>query len=296
MLLKLISYFEYIFTRLYDISGIGNFNTKNLFIFLFLVLFVFVIEYIIVGKEKSSFNKIINFDKSARTDIVIWLVDIFNLYTIIAFILSLGICYYLSGVIQKNIKLNLLQLISNGYIQFGVIVLIADFKNYIKHRIFHKIKPLWRLHAFHHSATSFTILTRYRGHFLEMSISRFFDVLPFVIFGAPIYTYFLFKLFTEFQQLVIHSNVSSNWGFIGKYILISPTAHRIHHSEEEKHFNKNFGTIFVFWDKLFGSFLEKDNVTKLGIPDNIYNKKNIFYDIWITFVLFFKELLQKKMK
>ena len=90
------------------------------------------------------------------------------------------------------------------------------------------------------------------------------DVIPFAIFGS-IETYFIVKVLTEIHQLVLHSSIKSDWGFIGRYIFVSPSAHRIHHSIKREHYGKNFGNTFIFWDRLFKTYEPKTIVEKLGV-------------------------------
>ena len=54
----------------------------------------------------------------------------------------------------------------------------------------------------------------------------------------------------------IHSNIKTNLGPL-RYVIISPQAHRVHHSIEEKHYDKNFGVTFSIWDQLFNTFYRK---------------------------------------
>jgi sterol desaturase/sphingolipid hydroxylase (fatty acid hydroxylase superfamily) len=248
---------------------------------------VLIIEMFYSGWKKSSINKILRFEKSTLTDLTAWLIETVNLFSFFSLLFSFGICYYLVGFIQKSTNFNIE--IHNSTIQFIVIFFVSDFKGWVSHFIFHKSKSLWQLHSFHHSATNFNILTRQRGHFLEAEIRRFFDVIPFVIFGAPISSYLIIKVFTEGHQMILHSSINSEWGIIGKYILVSPASHRIHHSIDPKHFNKNFGGTFIFWDKLFGTFHPKENEIALGIPDNPFNK-GYFRDIIFCQWLFIKHL------
>ena len=44
---------------------------------------------------------------------------------------------------------------------------------------------------------------------------------------------------------------------------LSPSLHLIHHSNNPKHFDKNFGFVFVFWDKLFGTYLDETNLKEI---------------------------------
>jgi len=56
------------------------------------------------------------------------------------------------------------------------------------------------------------------------------------------------------------------------YFIITPNFHRVHHSFDMKEGNSNFGIIFPFWDKLLGSYCNKNNAAllkmKLGISNN----------------------------
>ncbi len=45
-------------------------------------------------------------------------------------------------------------------------------------------------------------------------------------------------------------------GFLEK-ILVTPSHHRVHHAINKEYIDKNYSQIFIFWDKLFGSFQEE---------------------------------------
>lgn len=274
---------DYIWSKLYEVSGLASFTWQGALEFVGVAISVFIIELIAVGWNQSSIKKLIGFDKSAKSDFAIWVIETFSLFNILAFLFSLGTCYFLVGLIQKSINLNLIGQIENGYIQFAVVFVLSDLKEYFKHLAFHRIGPLWAVHEFHHAATSFTILTAYRFHFLQTSIGMFFDVVPFVLLGAPIQTIVGVVLLRQIHGMLIHSNITHSWGFLGKYILVSPIAHRIHHSVKEEHYDKNFGGTFIFWDRLFGTYCAPTEVPEIGIPDNPYNSKSIVSDWFLPF-------------
>ena len=284
----------YVFNKLYEISGLASFTWQGALAFVAVGMLVFIIELIAVGWEKSSLKKIIVFDKSTQNDFAIWLLEIFSLFNILAFLFSLGSCYFLVGLIQKSIHLDLIAQIQNGYIQFLVVFILSDFKEYLKHLAFHRFGPLWAIHEFHHAATSFTILTAYRFHFLQTSIGMFFDVVPFVLLGAPIQTIIGVVLLRQIHGMLIHSNITHSWGFLGRYILVSPMAHRIHHSVDPKHYDKNFGGTFIFWDRLFGTYCEVVDIPEIGIPNSPYNSKSILYDWAIPFKRAYRSMVKSK--
>ena len=45
-------------------------------------------------------------------------------------------------------------------------------------------------------------------------------------------------------------------GFLEK-IIVTPSHHRVHHAINKEYIDKNYGQIFIFWDKLFGTYQEE---------------------------------------
>ena len=39
-----------------------------------------------------------------------------------------------------------------------------------------------------------------------------------------------------------------------EYIFITPQTHIVHHDQEIKHQNSNFGAMFSIWDRMFGTY------------------------------------------
>jgi len=236
----------------------------------------------------------VEFRKSVQTDVVFFLLDAFNVFNLITVLFSFGICHVLARYIYEATHYDLILNISNPVLQFTVLFVIVDLKNYFSHFLFHKYQSLWRLHEFHHSATEFCMLTRYRGHFLEVALKRFIDVIPFAIFGASIESYFIIKAMSEIHQIALHSGYKSDWGWIGKFILVSPAAHWIHHSVDKMHYDKNFGNTFIVWDRLFRTYHPAEKKIELGVTDNAYNQRGVVKDVVIGYRNFFTSLFKGK--
>ena len=202
-----------IFNIIYFESGLNQLSLRGISYFLSIIILAFIIELTSTGWKDSSIRIIIKMDKSARMDILMSFLEAFNLFNAIALILSFGLSFYFSTIIQKHVNLKLISIISNPGLQFSIVFIISDFKEYVKHYIFHKFPPFWSLHQFHHSATNLNILTTYRFHFYKNSFSIFFDVMPLIILGAPIQTYFGIKFLRKIQGLLQHSNANHNWGY-----------------------------------------------------------------------------------
>jgi sterol desaturase/sphingolipid hydroxylase (fatty acid hydroxylase superfamily) len=134
-----------------------------------------------------------------------------------------------------------------------VIILANDLWGYIVHRAQHKIPMLWAMHSLHHSAEALTMITGARHFWLEDAINTaFFPVLA-IIFNVPnevILTAVAILLVPD--GLFSHMNVRMS---LGRFSLVvnNPQYHRIHHSVEPQHFNKNFCRLLPLFDVIFGT-------------------------------------------
>ena len=160
--------------------------------------------------------------------------------------------------------------ISNGasLVLYTILAVLAlDFGVYVTHRLQHKVPLLWHFHAVHHSAEVLTPLTLYRMHPVDLILTGLtVSVLTGVAYGGLFYltgeapqqmTVFglniIVMLFYVFGYNLRHSHVWLAYPQWLSRILVSPAQHQIHHSSDPKHFDKNMGLIFSFWDGLFGT-------------------------------------------
>ena len=100
----------------------------------------------------------------------------------------------------------------------------------------------------------------------------------------------------EFYATLSHSGLNWNLGWIGKYILISPAAHRIHHSKADEHFNKNFGSFFIWWDLMFGTYHYTKESIEIGVENSKFNGSNFWKDMIMGISLFFEASLLNSRK
>jgi sterol desaturase/sphingolipid hydroxylase (fatty acid hydroxylase superfamily) len=134
--------------------------------------------------------------------------------------------------------------------RFMIGVLATDFLAWFQHFLKHKIPWFWQIHAVHHSQREINMFTDLRFHFLEYIISRTIIVIPLLIVGIETPKIAAYAVFTTWFTRFYHANIKSNFGFL-RYLFVSPQSHRIHHSIERRHQDKNFGVLFSFWDRIF---------------------------------------------
>jgi sterol desaturase/sphingolipid hydroxylase (fatty acid hydroxylase superfamily) len=145
--------------------------------------------------------------------------------------------------------------------------IVVDFLAWFHHFVRHKVRVFWVFHAVHHSQRQLNMFTDRRVHFMEYLVTRPIVYVPMMVLGLPIEQAFWVGFTTECYTRFYHANVRTNFGPL-RHILVTPQSHRIHHSADPRHKDKNFGVIFSIWDRLFGTlWREYDEYPDTGIED-----------------------------
>ena len=140
-----------------------------------------------------------------------------------------------------------------GWVILPLGFVIADFLGYWRHRALHRVPLLWRIHAVHHSDTEMNSFSDDRTHPLEWLFASGLQFLVFfVLDGSLHWTSFTLVYLLSWHSRLYHSNVDTDLGPL-TYLVVTPNSHRIHHSTEQRDFDRNFGTSLVIWDRLFGT-------------------------------------------
>lgn len=282
--------------KVFEVTNIGSLTLVGFLRILIISLSLFALEIALKGWQNSAMRRLlVRPGESEKGDLLCWLLSIFGVFDFITFILSFGLFYLMSMGIYNLPHLYLGSYINNAVLAFVVIFVLGDLKHYLWHRFMHQIRFFWELHKYHHSATSFNFITNSRGHFYERGLMIFFDSLFFALIGTPPISFILIYVIREMWAMILHSNFEINLGWLGRNVFVTPQYHRIHHSTQKKHFNKNYGTFFVFWDRLFGSYHEPEAVEKIGVKSE-FNKSNFAADMIMGIVRAFKALIPTKSK
>ena len=131
-----------------------------------------------------------------------------------------------------------------------------DLVGYAVHRIEHKVNYFWNHHFIHHSSEEFNLACALRQSFSDFV--GFFTIfyLPMAIVGVPTAVIGIVAPIHLFMQFWYHTRYINRLGFLEK-IIVTPSHHRVHHAMNDIYMDKNFGQIFIFWDKIFGTFQEE---------------------------------------
>ncbi len=173
---------------------------------------------------------------------------------------------------------------------FTLLLFIADdFTRFYLHYLLHKIPFLWEFHKVHHSALVLTPFTIYRSHPVESLLYAFRMALTqgvvvgtcYYFFGPTLKMYdilganaFVF-LFNFFGSNLRHSHIWLSWGDKIESWLISPAQHQIHHSDNPKHYDANFGAALAVWDKIFSCHIKASEVDKITYGISVDHKGHV---------------------
>jgi sterol desaturase/sphingolipid hydroxylase (fatty acid hydroxylase superfamily) len=147
------------------------------------------------------------------------------------------------------------QLRSDGWwflLSVIIMILATDFLTYLLHRAEHKLPVLWAMHSLHHSAEALSIITGARHFWLEDAINTIaFSVLG-IVFKVPPEVATSVAFLYLLPCGLAHLNLRLS---LGRFALVlnNPQYHRIHHSVEPQHRDKNFCQMLPLFDVIFGT-------------------------------------------
>lgn len=134
------------------------------------------------------------------------------------------------------------------------------------HRLSHMIPLLWAVHSFHHSAERLTVATGARHHWTEEILLAPLVLVTVTLFQVPEHIMSMSLLLNQVQDAIQHVNYKIAWHRVGIWVN-TPWWHRIHHSVEPKHYDKNFSVAFPIMDVIFGTayYPAPDEYPKTGL-------------------------------
>jgi sterol desaturase/sphingolipid hydroxylase (fatty acid hydroxylase superfamily) len=206
---------------------------------------------------------------------------------------------FLDGLYAKHLNFLTVQAVAAWPLAIRALFgfLLNDLVHWTHHFLRHRIKPLWHFHAVHHSQREMNLFADTRSHFVDIFFAISVLFIPLNMFNVSFavhgWIYFVPVLYFR----LYHANIKTNLGPL-KHILVTPQSHRIHHSLERKHWDKNYGFVFTVWDRVFGTqYKNYDEYPDTGINDEDFPLAGSFTNVLKTFfaqLLYpFRQLVQR---
>lgn len=182
-------------------------------------------------------------------------------WLLIAFMATIGIfveicLFVVFGRAAMMIGGPLLYLEAQSVVGSAILVIVyalyIDCTRYWMHRLSHKIPLLWAIHSFHHSAERLTVATGARHHWSEKIALAPLVFLSLMLFQVPPHIMSMAILLMKVPDGLQHLNYKIAWHRAGIWVN-TPQWHRIHHSVEPEHYDRNFSVAFPIMDVIFGT-------------------------------------------
>jgi sterol desaturase/sphingolipid hydroxylase (fatty acid hydroxylase superfamily) len=162
--------------------------------------------------------------------------------------------------------------------------IIYDFFYYWFHRISHERQIFWASHVAHHQSEDYNLSTALRQTGTGAFVSWVFYI-PMFLIGIPSYVFISVASLNLIYQFWVHSEHIPKLGWFENYF-VTASNHRVHHAQNEQYIDKNYGGVFIIWDRMFGTHkIEDENEACIyGIRGTL----NTFNPIWANLHIYVK--------
>ena len=168
---------------------------------------------------------------------------------------------------------------------FIALFVLNDLTFYGYHRLSHESRFFWATHVTHHSSQIFNVSTALRGNFIHF-FYRFVFWSPLAILGFDPILIVLMDEIGFYYQMWIHTKTIRRTPRWFEFIFNTPSHHRVHHASNKQYLDKNYGAVFIIWDRLFGTFESEKEEVVYGLTKNLEKQTMVnvitheLRDIW----------------
>jgi alkylglycerol monooxygenase len=149
--------------------------------------------------------------------------------------------------------------------------LLYDFCYYWLHRLGHERMLLWAAHVAHHQSEDYNLSTALRQTSTGFLFGWIF-YLPMFFLGIPAEVVVTVGSLNLIYQFWVHTQHVGKLGWY-EWFFVTPSNHRVHHAQNERYLDRNYGGLFIVWDRLFGTFQEEleDEAPVYGIRGALHS-------------------------
>ncbi|HEY5645417.1 MAG TPA: sterol desaturase family protein [Pseudomonadales bacterium] len=130
-----------------------------------------------------------------------------------------------------------------------------DFCYYWAHRMGHEWRLFWASHVAHHQSEEFNLSTALRQ--TSTGYLGFVFYIPMYVLGFPPYVIITVGSLNLIYQFWVHTEHIRTLGAL-EWVFVTPSNHRVHHAKNPDYLDRNYGGVFILWDRLFGTFRAED--------------------------------------
>jgi sterol desaturase/sphingolipid hydroxylase (fatty acid hydroxylase superfamily) len=153
-----------------------------------------------------------------------------------------------------------------------LLLFVDDFAYYWFHRISHEVRFFWNFHVVHHSSNQYNLSVAVRQSWFS-GLAHWVFYAPLALMGFPLWAFTTMHGINLIYQFWIHTKTIDRMPAWFEYIFNTPSHHRVHHGVNEQYLDRNYGGIFIIFDRMFGTFTPETEPVRYGIikPIGSYN-------------------------
>src|SRR5690606_16026458 len=146
--------------------------------------------------------------------------------------------------------------------------------------IAHENRFWWATHVTHHNSEKYNWSVSFRLGWTQNIKIIFFIPVPLVGFD-PV-TFLICHQIAVLYQFWIHTEYIRKLPRFIEFFFTTPSHHRVHHASNDRYLDRNYGSTFIIWDRMFGTFQPEDEKPKYGItkPVKSYNPIYLNFHEW----------------
>ena len=177
--------------------------------------------------------------------------------------LSIGVVSRVTGVLRSLVPLTFYVLIfqhfalfeiTHNWLTWAAVFVAYDFLYYWNHRFGHERSLFWATHVVHHSSEDYNLTTALRQS--SGSIFNFIFFLPLAFAGVDPVLFVTVASVNLVYQFWVHTQHIRTLGWL-EWVLVTPMNHRVHHAQNAIYLDRNYGGVFIVWDRLFCTYQEE---------------------------------------
>ncbi|MDH4040558.1 MAG: sterol desaturase family protein [Gammaproteobacteria bacterium] len=166
---------------------------------------------------------------------------------------TLGLGGYVYYLVTRHFSLPLLD--AGDWSTWVLATVLYDLCYYWQHRMGHERTFFWAAHVAHHQSEDYNLSTALRQTSTGFLLDWVFYI-PMYLLGIPAEVVVTVGAINLIYQFWVHTEHVPKLGWY-EWVFVTPSNHRVHHAQNDIYMDRNYGGIFILWDRLFGTFQEE---------------------------------------
>jgi alkylglycerol monooxygenase len=138
----------------------------------------------------------------------------------------------------------------------------VDLILYLYHRVLHETELGWALHSVHHSAQELNLSLGVRISWVQRALDDLV-YLPLAALGFEPLLVLAMVAFNRLSQFWVHTEMIGKLPALDPW-LNTPSNHRVHHAQLAGGRRANYGSNFMLWDRIFGTYSAEHRAAPYG--------------------------------